>query len=68
MKKMTHEELVDYFAEIKPDEEYTEEDLKELRKEQLRIEKERKHRNKYAKLQALLDVCAADYEKSQNSY
>ena len=66
MKKRTHEELVDYFAEIKPDEEYTEEDLKELRKEQMRIEKERKHRNKHAKLQTLLDVCAEEYNQDSH--
>ena len=60
---MTFEEAVDYLAEVKPDGEYTEEEIKEIEAEQMRIEKERKHRNKHAKLQTLLDVCAAEYEK-----
>ena len=68
MKKMTFEEATKYLGEVKPNGEYTQEKIKEIWKEQMRIEKERKHRKQHAKLQTLLDVCAADHEKSQNSY
>lgn len=68
MKKMTFEEATKYLREVKPDGEHTKEKIKEIWKEQMRIEKKRKHRKRHAKLQTLLDVCAADYEKFQNSY
>lgn len=34
---MTFEEAAKYFGEVKPDDEYTEEEIEEIRKEQIRI-------------------------------
>lgn len=63
---MTFEEQAAYLGDIKPDEEYTEEDIKALRKKQMQIERELRHKNKHAELQALLDVCAEEFERTKH--
>ena len=65
MKKQTWKEIFESFKDIKEDHEYTEEDIKALEKEEAEWLERRKKKNKHKKLQAFLDVCAAEYERSQ---
>ena len=53
----------EHLADVKLDEEYTEEEIQAIWDEQVRIDKENAHKRKHAKLQTLLDVCVAEYEK-----
>ena len=62
-RNWTDKEWAEYLADVKLDEEYTEEEIQAIWDEQVRIDKENEHKRKHAKLQTLLDVCAAEYEK-----
>ena len=69
MRNWTDGEWAQYLGDVKPDEEYTEEDISKLRKKQMQIERELRHKNKHAELQLLLDVCAKEFEQGgQNSH
>ena len=48
MKEWTLKDWAEHLSDIKPDEEYTEEDIKALRKKQMQIERELRHKNKHA--------------------
>ena len=64
MKKLqTWKEIYDSFKDIKEDHEYTDEDIKALEKEEAEYLERRKKREKHAKLQTFLDVCAAEYNR-----
>ena len=66
MKEWTLKDWAEHLADVKSDEEYTEEDMKALRKKQMQIERELRHKNKHAELQSILDVCAEEFEKSKH--
>ena len=63
MRNWTDKEWAQYLGDVKPDGEYTEEEIQTIWDEQVRIDKENEHKRKHAKLQTLLDASAIEFEK-----